>query len=141
MQRGNAPFRTAEAEAVRQLALQRIPILLLLLLWQLQQGVVVFLEPRVLLDDDAKVAPAAILRSAATATAAAAASILALKDSICQRDPIEATLIAWQGCQVLRTLNFLPIAAIRIGAGCGCFAVWKISWSPPLKMTGMYRHR
>ena len=76
----DVPFRSAESEAVGQLALQRIPVLLLLLVRQLENGVVVLLKLLVLLHNRRIVAPFGGSLSTATAVAAST-SVLTLKIS------------------------------------------------------------
>lgn len=73
----DAPFGSAKPEAVGELALQRVPVLLLLLVRQLEYGVVELLELLVLLHDRRIAAPFG--RGLGTASAAAAStSVLAL---------------------------------------------------------------
>jgi hypothetical protein len=71
MERFGLPFGTAEAEAVGQLALEGVPVLLSLFLGQLEEAIVELLESLVLLCDGRIVAPASRLRiAAATSTTA-----------------------------------------------------------------------
>lgn len=74
----SVPFGTAEAEAVGKLALQGIPKLLLLILGELDQGVVELLELRILLLEGRVVAPAAVVASTAAASTAAAKAATSL---------------------------------------------------------------
>lgn len=73
----------AESEAVGQFALQRIPVLRLFLLGQLEQGVVVSLELLVVLGRSCVVSPAgASIACLLPATAAATSSVLALHKAV-----------------------------------------------------------
>lgn len=76
---GNVPLRAAEAEAVRKLALQSIPELLLFLFRELEQRVVKVFELLVLLLQRRIVTPGvAAITASASATATTTATILAL---------------------------------------------------------------
>lgn len=71
------PFRTTEPEAIGELASQRLPILLLLLIRELEECVIELLQVLVLLDDSRIVHPSTTCATASSAGATSTA-VLAL---------------------------------------------------------------
>lgn len=78
----HSPFGAAEAEAVRKLTLERIPILCLLLFRELEQVIVELLKVGVLLCDVAIISVTTTTATSIVSTAATATASTALRQSI-----------------------------------------------------------
>lgn len=109
------PFRAAESEAVGELSTESIPVLLLLLIRQLEQGVVESLEVLVLLDDGWVRAPVAVpstTAAAASSTSSASTTTFTLWNYESIEEELRVTFYAL-------TLKFLPILASELQCGFG----------------------
>ena len=85
MQESVLPFGAAKSEAVGKLASERLPEFLLLLLREIEEGIVVVLKVLIFLDDG-RVSPAASSRAMAAAAAITTASsaTLSLRNKLSQ---------------------------------------------------------